>query len=61
MGADPNPLLEEEDVEMTHADRLLADLAAAREIVKTRMARVQEKQKETYDARHRDYSSSQEI
>ncbi|KZR98113.1 Uncharacterized protein APZ42_006617 [Daphnia magna] len=56
LDADPNPLLTEEDAAMSYADRLQADLTEAKEIVKTRMQKVKEKQKETYDARHRELS-----
>ncbi|KZS10308.1 Uncharacterized protein APZ42_025255 [Daphnia magna] len=54
MDTDPNPLLTEEYAAMGYADQ--ADLIKAKEIVKTRMERVKEKQKEAYDARYRELS-----
>ncbi|KZR97175.1 Uncharacterized protein APZ42_008103, partial [Daphnia magna] len=54
LDADPNPLRTEEGAAMSYADRLQADLTEAREIVQTRMEQV--KQKEAYDARHRELS-----
>ncbi|KZS05597.1 Uncharacterized protein APZ42_031179 [Daphnia magna] len=56
LDANPNPLLTEEDAAMSYTDRLQADLTETKEIVKTRMERVKEKQKEAYDACHRELS-----
>ncbi|KZS10183.1 Uncharacterized protein APZ42_025413 [Daphnia magna] len=61
LDADPNPLLTEENAAMSFADRLQADLTEVKEIAKTRMERVKEKQKEAYDARHRELFFKQKI
>ncbi|KZS16051.1 Uncharacterized protein APZ42_018259 [Daphnia magna] len=56
LGEDPNPLLTEDGTTEDYADRLLIELSTAREMMKTRMEEVKNKQKERYDSHHRDLS-----
>jgi len=53
LGADPNQLATEEEASMDYADRVKKRLNEARQIVKTRMNKAQNKQKLAYDAKHR--------
>ncbi|KZS07352.1 Uncharacterized protein APZ42_028912 [Daphnia magna] len=57
LGTYPNPLLTEDGViTADYAEPLLTELITAREIVKTRMEEVNNKQKERYDSHHQGLS-----
>ncbi|KZS00366.1 Uncharacterized protein APZ42_003344, partial [Daphnia magna] len=54
LGATANPQLSEEITQLGYADKILADIQTAREIVQLRMDNAQNKQKIRYDAHHRE-------
>jgi transposase InsO family protein len=56
LGAQPNPWIDVPQANVPYADRLLNDLHEARNLVRIRIQRAQEKQKQIYDAQHHDVS-----